>query len=306
MKKVVFIIVFLYVSFSLSAQNQYTGALLWKISGKDMKKPSYIVGTHHAVPGTYIDSISGLTQTIKQVKQVIGEIDMSDMATITAVVLRYSLMPEGYSYKTMLSDNEYNLLDKVLTEHVGVGLNQLQGLHPAAINTLLVQLFCSKIFPEFLNPNFEQIDSYIQKIAQNQKKKILGLETVEEQFDLLYNGEPIEVQVKNLLCLVKSQEEAMDELIEITEIYYKKQLNKLSAYLERYEKEDNSDDDCTYSQSYLDGLNKTRNDKWLTILPQLMKNKSSLIVVGAMHLAGEDGLLYKLDKMGYTVEAILE
>ena len=306
MKKVLFIIVFLYVSVSLSAQNQYTGALLWKISGKDMKKPSYILGTHHSVPGTYIDSIPGLTQTIKQIKQVVGEIDMSNMDAMAAVALRYSLMPEGYSYKSMLSDDEYALLDKTLTECVGVGLNQLQGLHPGAINMLLVQLFCSEIFPEFLNPNFEQIDAYIQKVAQKQKKKILGLETAEEQFELLYNGEPIEVQVKNLLCLVKYQEESMEELIEITGIYYNRQLDKLPKYLERYEKEDNSDDDCTYSQSYLDGLNKTRNDKWLILLPQIMKNKSSLIAVGAMHLAGKDGLLYKLNLMGYMVEAVLE
>ena len=34
--------------------------MLWKISGRGVEKPSYILGTHHAVPFTYCDSIPGL------------------------------------------------------------------------------------------------------------------------------------------------------------------------------------------------------------------------------------------------------
>lgn len=35
-----------------------------------------------------------------------------------------------------------------------------------------------------------------------------------------------------------------------------------------------------------------------------MKNKSSLIAVGALHLADKDGLLAQLAAKGYTVEAV--
>ena len=304
MKKLGFIIAFIYLSLGVFAQNQFTGSVLWKISGKDLKKPSYILGTHHAVSGAYADSISGLNEALKQVKQVVGEIDMSNMDAIVQVAVKYSAMPTGYSYESLLSSSDYSLLDKALSERIGVGLDQFKALHPAAINALFIQLFCAEVFPEFQQPNFEPIDSYVQKIAKKQKKGIMGLESAEEQFELLYNSEPINVQVKNLICLVKNPDDAIELLVKITDFYYQKQLDKLFAMVDDEMKKADPDDDCTTSQSFIDGLNKTRNDKWLKALPEIMKNKTSLIAVGAMHIAGEDGLLYQLHKMGYTVEPV--
>ena len=305
MKKLGLIIAFLWVSLSLLAQN-HTGSLLWEISGKDLKKPSYILGTHHAVGVSFVDSIQGLAQKLKEVKQVVGEVDMSQMQSTAVAMIQYSMMPAGYSYQSLLSDDDYKLLDKILTERMGMGMDQMQALRPSMITVFLTQLYCSEVFPEFLNPNFETIDGYVQTKARSQKKNVIGLETIEEQFKLIYNSGSIEDQVKELLCLVKKPEKAIAQLVELTDFYYKKDLNKIcELYLDTYNETD-TDDDCNTSQYSLDGLNKERNDKWLKILPQIMKKKSSLIAVGAMHIAGEEGLLYKLSQMGYTVEAVRE
>ncbi|GHT71951.1 hypothetical protein FACS189455_4730 [Bacteroidia bacterium] len=51
-------------------------------------------------------------------------------------------------------------------------------------------------------------------------------------------------------------------------------------------------------------INKARNDAWMKKLPGLMKDKSSFIAVGALHLVGEEGLLNQLEKAGYKVEAV--
>jgi uncharacterized protein YbaP (TraB family) len=51
-------------------------------------------------------------------------------------------------------------------------------------------------------------------------------------------------------------------------------------------------------------LNKDRNHKWMKKLPEIMQEKSSFIAVGALHLAGEDGLLNLLEKSGYNVEQV--
>jgi uncharacterized protein YbaP (TraB family) len=306
MRKIGIIIAFVGLSFSISAQNQgqYTGALLWKISGKDLKNPSYVLGTHHAVPISFMDSIPGLGQTLKQIKQVVGEIELLNPAKIQSALMQYSRMPAGYSYKTMLSDYEYKLLDKELTNAVGVGLDNLGSLHPTTIYTLLIQVICLKLFPEMQSPNFEPFDTQIQKMAYSQKKKVMGLETVEEQFEILYNSEPIETQLKTVLCIVKDMDKQVDGLMKINEIYYQEQLDKLYEFCNG--EADEEDEDCTLSQSYLDALITNRNKKWLTILPKIMKSKSSLIAVGAGHLGGESGVLKGLHKMGYTVEPVIE
>ena len=303
MKKLGLIVVVTGLSFGVWGQNQsqYTGALLWKISGKDLKKPSYVLGTHHTIPTSYVDSIPGLRQTIAEVKQVVGEIDIYDPAKVAAVVMKYSMMPPGYSYKSLLSDNEYAVLDKELPKYFGVGMDNLGSLHPAAIALTLQQMQYIKLFPDMLNPDFEAFDVYIQKTARSLKKSVAGLETAEEQFEILFNSEPIEKQAKDILCVIERIDESLDDLIEITESYYQKQLDKI---YELYYKDLTSDDDCAASEALLKALNSGRNQKWLTVLPQMMKKKTSLIAVGAGHLGGESGLLYKLNEMGYTVEAV--
>ena len=48
--------------------------LLYKISGKDIKKPSYIVGTFHVAPASFVDSIPGLRAAMDEAEQVCGEL----------------------------------------------------------------------------------------------------------------------------------------------------------------------------------------------------------------------------------------
>lgn len=52
------------IAFVLLAAQSANAQLLWKISGRGIEKPSYILGTHHAVPFTYCDSIPGLMEAL--------------------------------------------------------------------------------------------------------------------------------------------------------------------------------------------------------------------------------------------------
>ncbi|MDD5784678.1 MAG: TraB/GumN family protein, partial [Prevotella sp.] len=55
--------------------------LLYKISGKDLQKPSYIVGTFHVASSSFIDSIPGLRAAMDASEQVCGELDMKDITS---------------------------------------------------------------------------------------------------------------------------------------------------------------------------------------------------------------------------------
>jgi len=43
MKKILVLVVLLCITYGANAQ------LLWKVSGKDLAKPSYVFGTHHLI-----------------------------------------------------------------------------------------------------------------------------------------------------------------------------------------------------------------------------------------------------------------
>ncbi|MGM9782579.1 MAG: TraB/GumN family protein [Paludibacteraceae bacterium] len=52
------------------------------------------------------------------------------------------------------------------------------------------------------------------------------------------------------------------------------------------------------------GLVGERNDAWVRQLPKLMSEQPCFVVVGALHLAGENGLVALLRKAGYKVKPV--
>ena len=67
------------ISFTSCAKPKQQTGLLWKISGNNLEKPSYLYGTHHLVPLSFLDSIDGLDEAFMATEQTIGELDMNNM-----------------------------------------------------------------------------------------------------------------------------------------------------------------------------------------------------------------------------------
>ena len=53
--------------------------LLYRISHKNLEKPSYIVGTYHLAPASFVDSIPGANVALDEVDVVCGEVVTSEM-----------------------------------------------------------------------------------------------------------------------------------------------------------------------------------------------------------------------------------
>lgn len=289
------------MSLNASAQNaaDYTGSLLWKVSGNGLDKPSYILGTHHLIPVNFVDSIAGLKDAMENTEQTLGELLMSDQTAMQAKLQQAAMMPAGETYQELLSIEDYNTLNIGLIDVLGVGLSQLGTLKPGMISMLYTITLYTKIYPQFNPMSHEAIDSYVQRIATEKGKPVQGLETVEDQIYALFDAEPLKTQAKSLVCAVGQREKAKDQLDQLNNLYRKGDLTGMYNLAFN-----NPDDECKASQEQQDALNKDRNDKWVAKLPAIMKDKSSLVAVGALHLAAEDGILYKLAKLGYKVEPV--
>ncbi len=55
--------------------------LLWKVSGKDVKSPSYIFGTHHMAPVAVLDSVAGVAEAVASVDELYGELSLAEMTS---------------------------------------------------------------------------------------------------------------------------------------------------------------------------------------------------------------------------------
>lgn len=280
--------------------------ILYRISGKGLESPSYIVGTYHLAPSSFADSIPGMRQAVEQTNQVCGELDMMDAfkPENTAKLLKAQMLPEGTTLSSLLTAEQLERLNALLLDVMGSNLNdetfaaQMDKMTPAALSTTLsLQSYIKRT--ESFNP-MELIDNYFQMLALQNGKAIKGFETVDFQMGILF-GESLEKQVSDLMCMVDHFEETDEMVNRITTAYFSQNLKQIEEAMEEESKVE-----CGTTDEDEDKLINNRNSNWLEMMPDMMAEQPTLFVVGAGHLCGEKGVLKLLEKAGYTVEGVKE
>ena len=283
------------IAFVLIAAQSANAQLLWKISGRGIEKPSYILGTHHAIPFTYCDSIPGLMKAFEEVDYVIGEFDMVKMGEMTPVQMqnmqKMMMMPADTTLLSLFSKEEKELLDAYLKETIGAQLEMFSAMKPMTIMVTVQNKILMDIIPDIAS--MTGMDKYMQTLAVSQGKKVAGLETMEYQMSLLY-GSSLEEQADALLEMAQNSN-SKELMIELTAAYKSQDLDALWSVFKdqmtRYE---------------YDALVSVRNQNWEKQIVELLPAHSSLFVVGSGHLPGEKGIINLLTEVGYKVKPIVK
>ena len=271
--------------------------LLWKVSGNGLGRSSYIMGTYHFAPASMMDKIPGMTQALEGCDVVVGEIDkeeMMDPAAQTKMAMAMMAPPDSTLDK-LFSPEDYAVVENVFNKYfgnMGVKLSQMNMLKPSAISVQLQAMQAVKHFPNF-NEN-ELIDMAVQTAANEMGRPSIGLETIDEQIELLFIGSLTE-QAEGLLEACKK-----DDLFTI----------QSSALVEAYMAQDLTQIEKIFTDPELggedaeamDALIYDRNRAWVVKLVKMMPERACLVCVGAGHLPGDQGLLQLLRDRGYTVE----
>jgi uncharacterized protein YbaP (TraB family) len=297
----------LLIATAIIASITYSQAqILYRISGKGLEKPSYIVGTYHLAPASFADSIPGMKTAIEGTQQVCGELDMMDAfkPENAARLMQSQMLPEGTTLTSLLTAEQLERLNKLLIDVMGSNLNdeafaaQIDKMTPAALSTTLsLSSYMKKV--ESFNP-MELIDNYFQKLALQNGKAVKGFETVDFQMGVLF-GAPLEKQVNDLMCMVDHFEDTEEMVNLITTAYFSQDLTLIEEAMEQESKID-----CGTTEEDEDILINNRNRNWVELMPDMMAEQPTLFVVGAGHLCGEKGVLKLLEKAGYTIEGMKE
>ena len=294
-----FISLFLGITALLNANNpENTGALLWKVSGNGLEKPSYILGTFHLADKTMLDSIPGANTALLDCELVVGEVVMGDMTAMVQAVQLAGIMPADTTYQMLYSEEEYKTVDEGIKTYLGSGLDQVGVLKPSLVSTTITMSIYQKLLPE-INLS-EVMDYYVQQYATSVGKPVVGLESIDEQVNILFDSSSLKSQAEQLLFLLKNAEQVHNYAVELINAYNNKDLVAIQALINAVANDPNHS-----SKEEMDALIKNRNDNWVKKLPTIMQDKSSFIAVGAGHLAGDDGILTLLRALGYTVKPVL-
>ena len=280
--------------------------LLYKISGNDLEKPSYIIGTHHLANVGFVEKINGVKEALTETEQVYGELKwdvMTNPDSLKAMQERM-MLPEGQTLKTILTPEQYKRLDAFMTAKMGAGMSnpmveaQMGKLTPMALVTQFqVLLFLMNHMGEF-DPS-STFDQYFQAQAQKNNLPCGGLETMSFQAQVLYGSTPMERQVEQLMCLIDNEQFNVQMLEEMTKAFYAQDLDALKKAMDV-----KLGTSCDSTPEEEAALIDNRNADWLTKMPAIMKQAPTFFAVGAGHLLGEKGVLQLLRNAGYTVEGV--
>ena len=296
---------FLTLLLTVMATAGMNAQLLYKISGKGLRKPSYIIGTYHLAPVSFVDSIPGLRSALAESEQVYGEIETADMTSPEniAKMQQAMMLPEGKTLTKLLTPEQMQKLNATMRELLGVDMSnpmvaqQMNKMLPQALVTQLTVIMYLKKHSGF-NPT-QSFDDYFQQQAVAQGKPVGGFETMDFQLQALFGSISIERQIELLMCFLNNREWEESQVDNIVEAFFAQDLNRIEAAMD--EKQDNS---CDATDEENELLIYGRNATWLKKMPEIMQQKSTFFAVGAAHLAGERGVLAGLRNAGYLVEGI--
>lgn len=294
---------------AMTAVMAITGAsaqLLYRISGKDLTKPSYVIGTHHLANVGFAEKVPGLKDALTETEQVYGELKWDDLTNPDSMrIMKESMiLKDGKTLKDVLSAEAYKKVDNYLKKTMGVGLShpqvaaQMGKLTPAALtNQLTVLMYMQRHMGEF-DPS-STFDQYFQAQAQKNNEPVGGLETISFQTGIVFNSKTIDRQAEELICLIDHEELNADLMDEMTEAFYAQNLDALKKVMDT-----KINDKCDPTPEESARLIDNRNADWAAKMPDIMKARPTFFAVGAGHLPGDKGLLKLLRDAGYTVEAV--
>lgn len=274
---------------------QASAQVLYKVEGNGLAAPSYIFGTHHLAPLSVIDKF-GVKVPFESTVQVVGEIDMTQSPMVLAQAMQPHMMsPVDSTLSKVIAPDVFDKINEEFKKFApmrGMDLTGLEPLKPMAVSSMMLAPLFKQIIPEY-NPA-EQLDTWFQTTGLSEGKRIVALETMEQQAAILFDVMPIAMQADELVEMLLDTPKTLALAKEMTDAYMAQDLDKIIAV---NDKEKSAPE---FEKALLDN----RNADWLTKLPAIFKDGSTFVAVGVLHLAGEKGIIQGLRNLGYTVTPI--
>ncbi len=261
-------------------------SLLWSISGKGLVKPSYLFGTIHMICEKDMITTDSLRAKFALAEQVAFEIKVDD-PQLEAKMLSISALPEGKILKDYTTAEEYKIIYHYLRDTLRFDFEKYETRKPQFIMEVMTWHK-----PKCRSTGWEII---LSQEAKKQKKEVLGLKTIEDEF-ALFDRKPINVQMLELVALLRDNYKLKD-IGEQTYKYYEEQdIAKLSAMIDSV--------DSKPFKEFENVILTERTESWIPVIQKLISAKSTFIAVGAAHLGGEYGLIALLRAKGYIVKPV--
>lgn len=275
-----------------AAGNEGHPVTLWRIAGAT--NSVYLLGSIHLLREQDHPLPGVIDKAYDDADVIVMEIDMDDVDPVytQAAFNRAGVLQDGTTLQDLMGEEAFTAASEAAAA-IDIPLDMLAKSEPwlAAITVELMLLYRIGFDPAL------GVEMTMTQRAAADGKPIEGLETIDEQLAFL-DSLPIDAQ-REMLLQVLSEGAAMSESIgDLIEAWH----HGDTATLE---------DALLSSAVGLDELNEvlvnSRNRRWAeTISTWLDDQQDYLIVVGALHLVGEQGVPALLEKRGFGIHQLSE
>ncbi|NVK86878.1 MAG: TraB/GumN family protein [Gammaproteobacteria bacterium] len=256
---------------------------MWKVE-KDGQH-AYIGGTVHLLRAE--DEIPATYYKAYQASDVlVTEVELEELLGAAFAMSAMGMAEEGQTLDKVLSPEVYEQFVKFCQDNK-FPLDSLTPLKPqmASINIVMGLMMRQGATPE-------GVDMTFSKMAMQDDKKRIGLETAMEQFDAIFNKDVDPDKI--ILSTLQDAKEAgtlLDKMIS----------GLFAGEVEMFKKEF-LDAMKTETPAFYDSLVVRRNNNWVPKVEAMIATPEvELILVGGLHLVGDIGVIEQLKAKGYTV-----
>jgi uncharacterized protein YbaP (TraB family) len=272
------------------ASAQQKKDFLWSV--KSGKGTVYLLGSFHLLKSDAYPLDKNIEAAYKDSPKVVFEADIDNVNTpaFQARMLSQGLYPEGQTLEQNISKETYALLEKKLAE-VGLTIDQVSRFKPwlCAVTIAALKFKRMGFDPEY------GVDKYFFKKAKEDGKEKLFLETLDFQIALFSDLGSTEAEafLKQTLKDLEVIETMLPDMVSAWETGDAARLESIMT---------------TNFKDYPDIYDRfivQRNRAWAGFIEQLLaQGGTTLVVVGAGHLVGQDNLVQLLKDKKYTIEQV--
>ena len=264
---------------------------VWAVHGS--RNTVYLAESVHLLKPGRAELPAALDTAYARASTIVMELDLSHVeeSELQAWMLEHGTFKGSMTLQQAIGDKRYQRL-AAETSRLGMPLEALQQFEPWAIALTLADL-------EYLKLGYDPeqgVEQQIMRRASADKKDVRGLETMDEQLGQLQRLS-YEQQGRFLDLTVDELRDAEQDTDELLTAWRAGNMQRLAELL--------SSEYQSFPELYR-ALVTERNRHWLPQIEQFLRDDHDyLVVVGALHLVGKEGLLELVRRDGFTPTPVI-
>ncbi|MEK4876978.1 MULTISPECIES: TraB/GumN family protein [Paenibacillus] len=272
-------------------QHSESRGFLWKVENKG--NTLYLLGSIHHVPEGMYPLRPEIENALKAANYLGVEVDVSTVSSeeLQKQVLDLGVYKDGTTLKDHISAETYKKVTSFLKANE-MPENSFDIFKPWFVTQQIMNLQVAK---DGYTPE-KGIDNYLIEMANTAKKPIVSLETMESQLKMNNN---FSEDLQERLLLQNLDPKSVTPPSPDVGIDY---LNKM--WIEGDEKALNEFTTTGWDAEYFQGLINDRNEEMAKKIKGYLngdKKETYMIVVGMLHLLGDQGVVPLMEKEGFKV-----